>query len=81
MCNFDQQNLYYSDDSFLFLDSWYERDVFTGRCYRMEPSISLRREMDGAQVKRRISKDQYRAMLRGLRRALNERKTFLLSIQ
>lgn len=33
----------------------YERDECSGRCYRMEPSISLHREL----VRRRISKTVY----------------------
>lgn len=41
----------------------YERDEFNDRCYRLEESISLRPEMDGALVKHRISKAEYEEML------------------
>jgi hypothetical protein len=46
-------------NNFVCLGINYERDEYSGRCYRMEPSISLRREMDGALVRRRISKTVY----------------------
>lgn len=37
----------------------YEKDRDSGRCYRLEASISLRPEMDGTLVRRRISGADY----------------------
>jgi hypothetical protein len=65
MSKFDQEN-WYGGSEFQFLGSYYERDSYSGRCYRMEASVSLRREMDGWLVRRRISRGLYQAMIKGL---------------
>jgi hypothetical protein len=48
-----------NEDMFVLDGINYERDDWSGRYYRLEESISLRREMDGALVRRRISKKVY----------------------
>ena len=80
MSTFDQNNLYLSEDDFVFDGLCYVRDIYSGYYYRLEPSNSSRPEMDGALVRRRISKSQYRLMLAKLRKALKERKAWILSL-
>lgn len=50
-----------NDDSFVYKYSGYERDYYTGRYYRLVESTNLRPEMDGALVRKRISKAVYEA--------------------
>jgi hypothetical protein len=68
MSDFDQNNLYLSDDDFMIDGSCYVQE--NGRYYRQEPSVSLRPEMDGALVRRRISKSQYCLMLREIKKVI-----------
>lgn len=58
-----------SDDDFVYEYSNYERDDYTGRYYRLTESVSLKPEMDGALVKRRISKSVYEACLEEAKKA------------
>lgn len=58
-----------SDDDFVYEYSNYERDAYTGRYYRLTESVSLKSEMDGALVKRRISKSVYEACLEEAKKA------------
>lgn len=58
-----------SDDSFVYKYNDYERDSYTGRYYRLVESTNLRPEMDGALVKRRISKVVYEAYLKEAKKA------------
>jgi hypothetical protein len=60
MSGFLTDNQFYSPDSFVYQGSIYELDPDTGRFYRFDESRSLRPEMDGAQVKRRISREAFR---------------------
>ena len=48
-----------NDDDFTYNYCEYEKDVYTGRCYKLEASTSLKSEMDGALVRRRIGKAVY----------------------
>jgi hypothetical protein len=48
-----------NEDSFRLNGIPYERDKYSRRCYRMEPSITLKKDMDGALVRRRISNALY----------------------
>lgn len=45
-----------------------------GRCYFLEESASLRKEMDGALVCRRISKAVYESMLKKAKEEVERRK-------
>lgn len=58
-----------SDNDFVYEYSNYERDVYTGRYYRLTESTSLKQEMDGALVKRRISKSVYESCLEEAKKA------------
>ena len=80
MSTFDQNNRYFSNDDFMFDGSYYIHDDYSDYYYRLEPSVSLRPEMDGALVRRRVSKSKYRLMLARLRKALEEREVWILSL-
>ena len=71
LSKFDRENWYGDDNDIQFLGSYYVSDSYSGRCYRMEESISLRREMDGALVKRRISNALYQEMLNNLKQKIS----------
>lgn len=58
-----------SDNDFVYEYSNYERDAYTGRYYRLIESTSLKSEMDGALVKRRISKSVYESCLEEAKKA------------
>jgi hypothetical protein len=58
-----------SDNDFVYEYSNYERDAYTGRYYRLTESTSLKPEMDGALVKRRISKSVYESCLKEAKKA------------
>lgn len=58
-----------SDNDFVYEYSNYEKDAYTGRCYRLTESTSLKPEMDGALVRRRISKAVYEACLKEAKKA------------
>ena len=46
-------------NSFIYDFINYEKDEYNGRCYMLIESCNLRPEMDGALVKKRISKNEY----------------------
>jgi hypothetical protein len=73
MTHFEWENHYFNDDDFKFDDSYYERDPCNGRCYRLEASVSLRPEMDGALVRRRIPEKSFLKNLEALKSALAKR--------
>lgn len=52
-----------SENDFTYNFYGYERDVENGRCYILVESCNLRPEMDGALVKKRISKSEYEKAL------------------
>lgn len=58
-----------SDNDFVYEYSNYERDACTGRYYRLTESTSLKPEMDGALVRRRIRKSVYEACLEEAKKA------------
>ena len=57
----DAQNAYYNEICFKCNGYDYEQDEDNGRYYKLEPSTSLKPEMDGALVRRRISKKEFEA--------------------
>lgn len=61
-CNcWSADNAYYNATCFKCNGYDYEQDEDNGRCYKLEPSLSLKSEMDGALVRRRISKKEFEA--------------------
>lgn len=52
-----------NDGSFVYEGINYEHDPYTDRYYRLDESVSLRPEMDGALVKHRISRKTYKDLL------------------
>lgn len=65
-----KQVIYINDNDFIWNHTNYEHDKTTDRYYRLEPSCSLRAEMDGALVKHRISKVTYTDILRNVKDVL-----------
>lgn len=58
------EHWYRTDNSFTYNFTEYERDEYNGRCYRLSPSENLHDpNMDGALVRRRISKAEYESLL------------------
>jgi hypothetical protein len=74
MSGFDANNGFFSDDNFQYGGSCYERDKYSNRCYRLDASISLRREMDGALARRRISEKSFLENLEALNSAIAGRR-------
>lgn len=64
------KNFYINDNNFRYKMTDYERDEYNGRCYILEESISLRKEMDGALVRRRISKTVYEDALEKIKKEM-----------
>lgn len=59
-CNYRMaENAYYSETRFKCNGYEYEQDEDNGRYYKLEPSVSLKPEMDGALVRKRISKKEF----------------------
>lgn len=48
-----------NENSFVYDFVNYEKDEYNGRCYTLIESCNLRPEMDGALVRKRISKNEY----------------------
>lgn len=51
-------------NSFIYDFTNYEKDEYNGRCYILVESCNLRPEMDGALVRKRISKNAYEEALK-----------------
>jgi hypothetical protein len=75
MTIFDANNGLFSDDDFQYNGTCYVRDKYSNRCYLLDASISLRVEMDGALVRRRISEKSFLENLEALKFALAERNS------
>lgn len=52
------------ENSFVYNFVNYEKDEYNGRCYILTESCNLRPEMDGALVRKRISKKAYEEALK-----------------
>jgi hypothetical protein len=74
MSRFAEKNCLVGDDNFQYKGTCYERDRYSNRCYLLSESVSLRREMDGALVRRRISEKHFLENLGALKAALAERE-------
>lgn len=61
------KDVYINENNFCYNGIDYERDTENGRCYILEASISLKKEMDGALVRRRISKTVYEDALKKIK--------------
>jgi len=66
---------HFGDDDFCHDWIWYVRDFYSGRYYRMEDSVNLRRYAKGGMVKRRVSAGHYRKMLAETKVAIEERES------
>lgn len=51
-------------NSFVYNFINYEKDEYNGRCYMLVESSNLKPEMDGALVRKRISKNAYEEALK-----------------
>jgi len=74
MPDFHFCNTYYSDSHFQYERKWYETDPYNGRFYVLMDSSNMRPEMDGALVRRRISKSLYTEKLNSLKELLEKRR-------
>ena len=52
------------ENSFVYNFINYEKDEYNGRCYILAESSNLKPEMDGALVRKRISKNAYEEALK-----------------
>lgn len=73
--------MYMSDDCFRSDLYEYERDTYNGRCYRLEESYSIRPEMDGALVRRRIGRKEYEAALNHCLAEIEKHEAFLHRVE
>jgi hypothetical protein len=71
----------FNDDMFELDGINYERDTYSGRYYRLDESVSLRREMDGALVRRRISKQVYVERFQECKMKIAEKEAFRHYVQ
>jgi hypothetical protein len=79
---FRADNQIFSRDRFLSNGVNYEKDVWgLDRYYRLEESRSLRREMDGALVRRRISRAACEEAYRDCQRRIVEYDAWALSLK
>lgn len=65
------KDVYINENNFCYNGIDYERDTENGRCYILEASISLKKEMDGALVRRRISRTLYEDALKKIKQEVN----------
>ena len=61
-----------NENDFIYNGSYYERDEYNGRCYRLEESTCLRSDCDGKLVRRRISAKNYAELLEMCKAELQE---------
>jgi hypothetical protein len=82
MTGFRADNHIFGHDQFISNSVNYEKDYWgLDRYYRMEASRSLRREMDGALVRRRISKAAYEEIYRDCQRRIAEYDAWAFSLK
>lgn len=63
---------YINDNNFTYQYVDFERDEYNGRCYQLVETTDLRPEMDGALVRRRISKSAYEEARKAVLNILEE---------